>query len=124
MTLSDIISDEGREAITRALRSQDNAVSDKAADIIDQLVKFATDEIYLLDEAYNSAQGFLEAETDIHKMYPNTATCRSGPGVVAGQAFTRHCGASCSNPVHAEDAKRFHSARGALFTTLEKIRNA
>lgn len=71
----------------------------------------------------SAVQEFLDAEVEIHNLYPNTATCRSGPGVVAGQAFTRHCGVSCSNPVHIESANRYHAAKSNLYDALEEFRN-
>lgn len=69
-------------------------------------------------EIAKAAERFLWAEAEVHKMYSNTATCRSGPGVIAGQAFTKHCAVSCSNPDHAVAAAEYREAKEAIIKLL------
>lgn len=42
-----------------------------------------------------AAERLVAAMDAMHVVYPNTATCRSGPGVIAGQAMTPHCAWTC-----------------------------
>lgn len=121
MSLANIITAREQEALGEKLRASG---FEGAADIIDKLVEFARDEIYLLDDLYQAAQRLTETEKVVHRMYPNTATCRSGPGVIAGQAFTRHCGHSCSNGVHQEEKQNYAEAMLRLNDALEKVRRA
>lgn len=118
MSLADIITADKQEALGQDLRASGFR---EAADIIDSLVNFVRDEIYLLDDLHRASRNVLNAEKVIHRMYPNTATCRSGPGVIAGQAFTRHCAHSCSNPVHIEEKQDYAEALLQLKETLDKV---
>lgn len=121
MSLADIITADKQKDITDALRRQDNPVSGEAATIIDRLMEFSRDGIYLLDDLQRASRDLLKAESEIHKMYPNTATCRSAPGVVASQAFTRHCAATCNNPEHVDAKSKYANAYSKLIKALEAI---
>lgn len=53
-----------------------------------------------------------------HRTYPDTATCRSGPGVIAGAAMTEHCDHACRQSGHREQVavarQRLDAARALL----------
>lgn len=119
MSLSSIITADKQEALGQDLRASGFS---EAADIIDKLMVFVRDEIYLLDDLDRAARNFLSAEKVVHRMYPNTATCRSKPGVVAGQAFTHHCAHSCSNSEHADEGREYIAARDALTEAIVAVR--
>ena len=69
-------------------------------------------------EIAKAAERFLWAEAEAHKMYSNTAPCRSGPGVIAGQAFTKHCAVTCSNSDHHLVATEYREAKEVLIKLL------
>ncbi len=118
-SLSSIITDAKREALTQDLSASGFP---EAADIINKLMVFVRDEIYLLDDLDRAARNFLSAEKVVHRMYPNTNTCRSRPGLIAGQAFTHHCSHSCSNPEHADERREYIAARDALSNAIGAVR--
>lgn len=109
--LSSIITDSERVSLGAMLREQ--GLND-AADVIDNLVKFATDEIYLVDDLDRTLRSYVKADQAMHKVYGSTSVCYGGIG---GSAMTEHCAHVCHN-VSAHE-KELDDYRNAYIAALE-----
>ena len=117
-SLSSIITDAERRAMGTVLRG---AGYGEAADVIDKLVKFATDEIYLVDEVDRALRNYVVADQRMHTTYGSTGACYGGVG---GQAMTPHCAHICGNvSAHANDEQSYRDAFIAAKEAVEKVRN-
>ncbi len=118
-TLADIITANEQETLGRSLRESGFP---ETADLIDQLVKFATEEIYLVDELDRALRNYITAEQHMHQTYGSTAACSGGIG---GAALTAHCAHVCHNfPAHTDETAEWREAVLAAHEAIEKVRNA
>lgn len=119
MSLADVITADKQEALGRDLRASGFS---EAADIIDKLVDFARDEIYLLDETDRALRMYVQADRDMHVTYGSTATCSGGAG---GMAMTPHCAHICHNTAaHRKEERAYSNAALQALEAIEKVRNA
>ena len=119
MSLADIITADEQETLGKSLRE---GGFPETADLIDQLVAFATNEIYLVDELDRTLRNYVTAEQRMHQTYGNTAACSGGVG---GAALTAHCAHVCHNfKAHEKESEEWRTAILAVHEILGKVRNA
>lgn len=119
MSLADIITADEQETLGKSLRESGFP---ETADLIDQLVAFAANEISLVDELDRVLRNYVIAEQRMHRTYGSTAACSGGVG---GAALTAHCAHICHNfPAHADETAEWRGAILAAHEVIGKDRNA
>lgn len=118
MSLASIITADEQEKLGKSLRESGFP---ETADLIDQLVAFVTDEIYLIDELDRTLLNYVTAEQHMHQTYGSTAACGGGIG---GQALTAHCAHTCHNfHAHEKESEEWRTAILAVHEVVAKVRN-
>jgi hypothetical protein len=115
--LSDILTPEQHEEWRIYLREQGET---EAVELIDALYEYASDTELYAGDLVRGAKMIVRSDETIHKIYPNTNTCRSKPGLVAGQAMTPHCAVTCSNIDHQVDRVNHQSIIIVLNRLIEE----